>query len=279
MDLFEDIKGRILVLDGAMGTMLQQGLTEEETLRAYIEAGADIITTNSFNANKISLADEGRAGQAAELAFEAARRARGVADAAGRKVYVAGSVGPTGKSLTLASDASDPAFRPYGFDDFVEAYKEEIDALVRGGADLILLETCFDSLNAKAAIYALDLLGNPLPLIVSATVSDRSGRTLTGQTLEAFYRSIEHAPTLCAFGVNCALGAEMMASLVTEIAGFSNHPVSFYPNAGIPDELGRYNDSPEVMAGVVQRLAERGMLNIVGGCCGTTPAHIRAVAA
>ena len=278
MGLVEDIKGRILVLDGAMGTMLQQGLTEEETLRAYIEAGADIITTNSFNANRISLADEGRAGQAAELAFEAARRARGVADAAGRKVYVAGSVGPTGKSLTLASDASDPAFRPYGFDDFVEAYKEEIDALARGGADLILLETCFDSLNAKAAIYAIDLLGNPLPLIVSATVSDRSGRTLTGQTLEAFYRSIEHAPTLCAFGVNCALGAEMMASLVTEIAGFSNHPVSFYPNAGIPDELGRYNDSPEAMAGVVRRLAERGMLNVVGGCCGTTPAHIRAVA-
>ena len=278
MGIFEDINGRILVLDGAMGTMLQQGLSEEETLRAYIDAGADIITTNSFNANRISLADEGRAGQAAELAFEAARRARLVADAAGRKVYVAGSVGPTGKSLTLASDASDPAYRPYGFDDFVDAYREEIDALVRGGADIILLETCFDPLNAKAAIYALDRLGNPLPLIVSATVSDRSGRTLTGQTLEAFYRSIEHAPTLCAFGVNCALGAEMMASLVTEIAGFSNHPVSFYPNAGIPDELGRYNDSPEAMAGVVRRLAERGMLNIVGGCCGTTPAHIRAVA-
>ena len=278
MGLIEDIKGRILVLDGAMGTMLQQGLTEEETLRAYIDAGADIITTNSFNANRISLADEGLAGQAAQQAYEAARRARSVADGAGRKVYVAGSVGPTGKSLTLASDASDPAYRPYGFDDFVDAYREEIDALVRGGADIILLETCFESLNAKAAIYALDLLCNPLPLIVSATVSDRSGRTLTGQTLEAFYRSIEHAPTLCAFGVNCALGAEMMASLVTEIAGFSNHPVSFYPNAGIPDELGRYNDSPEVMAGVVRRLAERGMLNIVGGCCGTTPAHIRAVA-
>ena len=277
MGLIEDIKGRILVLDGAMGTMLQQGLTEEETLRAYIDAGADIITTNSFNANRISLADEGLVGQAAQQAYEAARRARSVADSAGRKVYVAGSVGPTGKSLTLASDASDPAYRPYGFDDFVDAYREEIDALVRGGADIILLETCFDSLNAKAAIYALDLLGNPLPLIVSATVSDRSGRTLTGQTLEAFYRSIEHAPTLCAFGVNCALGAEMMASLVTEIAGFSNHPVSFYPNAGIPDELGRYNDSPEVMAGVIRRLAERGMLNIVGGCCGTTPAHIRAV--
>ena len=278
MGIFEDIAGRILVLDGAMGTMLQQGLSEEDTLRAYIDAGADIITTNSFNANRISLADEGKAGQAAELAYESARRARLVADAAGRKVYVAGSVGPTGKSLTLASDASDPAFRPYDFDYFVDTYREEIDALVRGGADLIILETCFDSLNAKAAVYAMEQLGNPVPLIVSATVSDRSGRTLTGQTLEAFYRSIEHAPTLCAFGINCALGADMMASLVAEIARFSNHPVSFYPNAGIPDELGRYNDSPDAMADVVRRLAGQGCLNIVGGCCGTTPAHIKAVA-
>ncbi|MBQ6045818.1 MAG: methionine synthase [Bacteroidales bacterium] len=277
MGIFEDIAGRILVLDGAMGTMLQQGLSEEETLRAYIDAGADIITTNSFNANRISLADEGKAGKAAELAYESARRARLVADATDRRVCVAGSVGPTGKSLTLASDASDPAFRPYDFDYFAETYREEIDALVRGGADLIILETCFDSLNAKAAVYALEQLGNPLPLIVSATVSDRSGRTLTGQTLEAFYRSIEHAPTLCAFGINCALGADMMAPLVTEIARFCNHPVSFYPNAGIPDELGRYNDSPEAMAGVVRRLAEQGCLNIVGGCCGTTPAHIKAV--
>ena len=278
MGIFEDIGSRILILDGAMGTMLQQGLSEEETLRAYIDAGADIITSNSFNANRISLMDEGLASQAAEMAYGAARRARAVADAAGRKVYVAGSVGPTGKSLTLVSNADDPAFRPYGFDDFVDAYKEEIDALVRGGVDLILLETCFDSLNAKAAVYALELLGNPLPIIISATVSDRSGRTLTGQTLEAFYRSIEHAPTLLAFGINCALGAEAMAPLVTEIAGFCNHPVSFHPNAGIPDELGRYNDCPEAMAKVARTLAERGMLNITGGCCGTTPAHIRAVA-
>ena len=277
MGIFEDIAGRILVLDGAMGTMLQQGLSEEETLQAYVDAGADIITTNSFNANRISLADEGRAGRARELAFEAARRARAVADAAGRKVYVAGSVGPTGKSLTLVSNAADPAFRPYSFDDFVAAYREEIEALVSGGSDLILLETCFDSLNAKAAIYAMELLGNPLPLIISATVSDKSGRTLTGQTLEAFYRSIEHAPTLCAFGVNCALGADMMAPLVSEIARFSNHPVSFYPNAGIPDEMGRYNDSPELMAGIVRKLAEQGKLNLVGGCCGTTPAHIKAI--
>ena len=278
MGFFEDIRERILVLDGAMGTLLQQGIDEEDALRAYIEAGADIITTNSFNANRISLAEQGHAGTAAALACEAAARARRVADTAGRKVYVAGSIGPTGKSLTLASDADDPAFRQYGFDAFADAYKEEIEALARGGADLIILETCFDALNAKAAIYALELLDNPLPLIVSATVSDRSGRTLTGQTLEAFYRSIEHAPTLCAFGINCALGAGMMAPLVTEVASFSNHAVSFYPNAGIPDELGRYNDSPEAMAAVIIKLAERGLLNIVGGCCGTTPAHIKAVA-
>ena len=278
MGFLEDIRERILVLDGAMGTLLQKGMSEGEILRAYVLAGADIITTNSFNANRISLAEEGRAAQAADLAFEAAVRARRVADSAGRKVYVAGSIGPTGKSLTLASDADDPAYRQYGFDDFVEAYREEIDALVRGGADLIILETCFDALNAKAAVYALELLGNPLPLIISATVSDRSGRTLTGQTLEAFYRSIEHAPTLCAFGINCALGADMMAPLVTEIAAFSGHAVSFYPNAGIPDEMGRYNDSPEVMADVVRMLAGRGLLNIVGGCCGTTPEHIGALA-
>ncbi len=278
MGIFEDINGRILVLDGAMGTLLQQGMSEEEVLRAYVRAGADIITTNSFNANRISLAGEGLSASAADLAFEAAACARRVADSAGRKVYVAGSIGPTGKSLTLVSDADDPAYRQYVFDDFVEAYREEIEALMRGGADLIILETCFDALNAKAAIYALELLGNPLPLIVSATVSDRSGRTLTGQTLEAFYRSVEHAPTLCAFGINCALGADMMAPLVTEIAGFCSHAVSFYPNAGIPDELGRYNDSPEAMAGVIRKLAGRGLLNIVGGCCGTTPEHIRAVA-
>ena len=196
MGFAEDIRERILVLDGAMGTLLQQGVGEEDILRAYVDAGVDIITTNSFNANRISLAEQGQAALAADLAFEAAVRARRVADAAGRKVYVAGSIGPTGKSLTLASNADDPAYRQYGFDAFVEAYREEIEALARGGADLIILETCFDALNAKAAIYALELLGNPLPLVISATVSDRSGRTLTGQTLEAFYRSIEHAPTL-----------------------------------------------------------------------------------
>ena len=278
MSIFNEIQERILVLDGAMGTMLQRGLTEEETLQAYIDAGADIITTDTFIANRISQADLGLADQAPRMAFEAAARARKVADAAGRKVYVAGSVGPTGKSLTLASDASDPAFRQYGFDYFVDTYKEQIDALVRGGADLILIETCFDALNAKAAIKALELLGAPVPVIVSATVSDRSGRTLTGQTMEAFYRSIAHAPGLLAFGVNCALGAAAMAPIAKDIASFSAHPVSFYPNAGIPDELGSYGDTPGMMASVVKSLALEGAVNIVGGCCGTTPDHIRAMA-
>ena len=278
MSIFNEIQERILILDGAMGTMLQRGLTEEETLLAYVEAGADIITTNSFNANRISQADLGLADEAPRMAYEAAVRARKAADAARRKVYVAGSAGPTGKSLTLASDASDPAFRQYGFDYFVDTYKEQFDALVRGGVDLILLETCFDALNAKAAIKALDLLGAPVPVIVSATVSDRSGRTLTGQTMEAFYRSVAHAPKLLAFGVNCALGAEAMAPIARDIASFSAHPVSFYPNAGIPDELGAYGDSPELMASVARTLALEGAVNIVGGCCGTTPDHIRAMA-
>ncbi|MDO5442517.1 MAG: methionine synthase [Bacteroidia bacterium] len=278
MSIFDEIRQRILVLDGAMGTMLQRGLSEEETLLAYIEAGADIITTNSFNANRISQEDNGLADKAAQMAFEAAARARKVADSAGRKIYVAGSVGPTGKSLTLASDADDSTYRKYSFDDFVSVYSEQIGALAEGGADIILIETAFDALNVKAAVFALEQLHCGLPVIISATVSDRSGRTLTGQTLEAFYRSIEHTPNLLAFGVNCALGAEAMTSLVRDIAGFSSHPLSFYPNAGIPDELGRYCDTPELMASVIKGLAEQGMLNIVGGCCGTTPDHIRAIA-
>ncbi len=273
-----DFKDKIYILDGAMGTMLQRGFSVEDTLKAYIEAGADIISTDSFNANSITLKSRGECGTAAQIAFQAARTARKAADSASRKVYVAGSVGPTGKSLTLASDADDPCFRQYDFNQMSEAYREQIGGLIEGGADLILLETCFDSLNAKAAIQALDQLGNPCPIIISATVSDRSGRTLTGQTLEAFYTSVRHAPTLCAFGINCALGAAAMTSLVSDIAGFSDLPLIFYPNAGIPDEFGRYNDTPQAMAEVMASLADKGMLNIAGGCCGTTPEHIRAIA-
>lgn len=267
-----------LVLDGGMGTMLQRGFTEEQVLRMYVDAGADIITTNTFTANRISQAAAGLADKAADMAFEGARTARRVADSSPRKVLVAGSVGPTGKSLTMASDADDPAFRKYSFDEMAAAFEEQVSALLRGGADIILLETCFDALNAKALIYAMDRLGNPCPLYISATVSDRSGRTLTGQTLEAFYRSVSHAKSLAAFGVNCALGAAAMAPLVREIASFSSHPVIFYPNAGVPDEFGNYNDTPEEMAEVVGELVRGGYVQIVGGCCGTTPEHIRAIA-
>ena len=290
MTFREDLDRRILILDGAMGTMIQRhgllgdnellNLTHPEVIRSiheeYIAAGADIIETNSFGANTISQKEYGHSAEAAQMAFHAARIAREAADNAGRKVWVAGSVGPTGRSLTLASDASDPGFRQMDFDAMVEVFSEQIGALIKGGADLILLETCYDALNAKAAIKALEPYD--IPVIISATVSDRSGRTLTGQTLEAFYTSIRHCPGLCAFGLNCALGAESMTALVGEIAGFSSLPLIFYPNAGLPDEMGRYNDSPERMAKVIGGLAGKGLLNISGGCCGSTPEHIKAIA-
>ena len=292
MSFAEDLKNRILILDGAMGTMIQRHfIGDNETLNLdnpglirsiheeFIAAGADIIETNSFGANRISQQEYGRAEQAAEMAYCAARIARQAADAASRTVYVAGSVGPTGQSLTIPSDASDLTFRKYSFDDMVEVYSEQISALKRGGVDLILLETCFDALVTKAAIYAMEQMGYDLPVIISATISDRSGRNLTGQTLEAFYISVKHCPNLVAFGINCALGAAQMKDLATEIASFSTHPLIFYPNAGIPDETGNYNDTPEAMASVMAELGKAGLLNIAGGCCGTTPAHIAAVAA
>lgn len=277
MTFFEELKERILILDGAMGTMLQKGMDERQILQAYVEAGADIITTNSFSAIRTTQADFGKGDQAAEMALDAARTACEIARSATRKIYVAGSVSPTGKSLTLPSDAGDPSLRFIDFDTLSSAYKEQIKALAEGGVDLILLETCFDALNAKAAIRAIEELGTGLPVIISATVSDRSGRTLTGQTLEAFYTSVKHCPGLAAFGINCALGVDAMSSLVREIASFSAHPVIFYPNAGIPDEFGRYNDSPQAMAKVMKQLAAEGLVNIVGGCCGTTDAHIRQI--
>lgn len=288
-----ELTGRILVLDGAMGTMIQRaGLPsgDNELLnlehpdvilgihKAYIEAGADIIETNSFGANSISQSEYGESRRAPLMAYEAARIARQAADAAPRRIWVAGSVGPTGKSLTLPSDASDTAFRQYSFEQMKEAYREQIEALVRGGADIILLETCFDALNTKSAICALRELRSPLPVIISVTSSDRSGRTLTGQTLEAFFRSVRHAPRLAAFGINCSLGAEQMSVLAAEIATFSDLPLIFCPNAGIPDALGCYADSPQTVAGVIKDLASRGILNIAGGCCGTTPEHTAAIA-
>ena len=292
MSFAEDLQNKILILDGAMGTMIQRHfIGDNETLNIdnpdlirsiheeFIAAGADIIETNSFGANRISQQEYGKAAQAAEMAYAAARIAREAADAAPHRVYVAGSVGPTGQSLTLPSDASDLTFRKYSFDDMVEVYTEQISALQRGGVDIVLLETCFDALTAKAAIFAMEQMDCGLPVIISSTVSDRSGRTLTGQTLEAFYTSVKHCPNLVAFGINCALGAAQMKDLASEIAAFSSHPLIFYPNAGIPDETGNYNDTPENMASVMGELGKAGLLNIAGGCCGTTPAHIAAVAA
>ena len=293
MDFKQALSERILILDGAMGTMLQSrglsggdnellNLTHPDAIRSihldYIQAGADIIETNSFGANRISQDEYGRAGQASRMAYEAARIARSAADSAGRKIWVAGSVGPTGKSLTLASAADDPTYRGISFDEMADVYGEQIRSLEEGGADLIILETCFDALNAKAAIYAMEQSGCRLPLIVSATVSDRSGRTLTGQSLESFYHSVEHAGTICAFGLNCGMGAAAATDLIAGIASFCPLPVIFYPNAGTPDELGRYNDSPEDMATIIAGLAGKGLINIAGGCCGTNESHIKAIA-
>ena len=287
---------RILILDGAMGTMLQRhglsgnseefNFTRPETVsaihKAYIDAGADIIETNSFSANRISQSEYGCSGRAREMALQAARLARSAADAAPRKVWVAGSAGPTSKSLTLAQDLGDPAFRQVSFDEMEAAYEEQLRGLIEGGADIILLETCFDALNTKAAIYALKALSEAdeslrRPVMISATVSDRSGRTLTGQTLEAFYRSVQHADPL-SFGLNCSLGAEELAPLARDAASWAECAVSLYPNAGLPNEMGAYDQTPGTMASQLRSIARDGLLNIAGGCCGTTPEHIAAIA-
>ena len=312
---------KILILDGATGTMIQRhGLTEadyrdggfedrkaellgnNECLnitrpeiiksihREYIAAGVDIIETNTFSANRISQSEYGCEDFAGKMAYEGARLAREVADeymsgtddsGERRQILVAGSIGPTSKSLSLSPDVSDPGFRPYSFDQMREAYREQAEALIRGGADILLIETCFDALNVKAALSAIQNLseskGALIPVIVSVSVGDRSGRTLTGQTLKAFYTSISHYPLL-AFGLNCSLGAAEMTPLVEDIAQWCRCAVSCYPNAGLPNEMGGYDQKPEDMAAAVKAMATKGLVNIVGGCCGTTPDHIRAIA-
>lgn len=293
LDIRAELSGRILILDGAMGTMLQrsglQGDSEAFNLTApdaildihkeYIRAGADIITTNSFGANSISQSEYGQSDKAGQMAEAAARIARKAADASGRKVWVAGSVGPTGKSLSLAQDISDPVFRPYSFDEMVSAFESQIRGLAEGGVDLLLFETCFDALNTKAALYALRSIQglDRIPVMISVSMSDRSGRTLTGQTMEAFYRSVRHCGPL-SFGLNCSLGAEEMAPLVAEVSSWAECAVSCYPNAGLPNEMGEYDETPSQMAESVRKMALAGSVNIVGGCCGTTPEHIRALA-
>lgn len=292
-DIRTELSKRILILDGAMGTMLQRkglqgnsesfNLTNPETIgeihNEYIEAGADMITANSFSANSISQSEYNLSEKAGQMAEAAARIARKAADEAPRKIWVAGSVGPTSKSLSLAQNINDPIFRPYSFDGMAEAFEVQIRGLVKGGVDLLLFETCFDALNTKAALYALGHIpeAKDIPVMISASMSDKSGRTLTGQTMEAFYRSIQHCNPL-SFGLNCSLGAEEMIPLIAEVASFAACAVSCYPNAGLPNEMGEYDETPSQMAESVRKMALAGSVNIVGGCCGTTPEYIKAVA-
>lgn len=292
-DIRTELSKRILIIDGAMGTMLQRkglqgnsesfNLTNPETIgeihNEYIEAGADIITANSFSANSISQSEYNLSEKAGQMAEAAARIARKAAGEAPRKVWVAGSVGPTSKSLSLAQNINDPVFRPYSFDGMAEAFEVQIRGLVKGGVDLLLFETCFDALNTKAALYAIGHIpeASDIPIMISASMSDRSGRTLTGQTMEAFYRSVQHCSPL-SFGLNCSLGAEEMIPLIAEVASFATCAVSCYPNAGLPNEMGEYDETPSQMAESVRKMALAGSVNIVGGCCGTTPEHIKAVA-
>jgi 5-methyltetrahydrofolate--homocysteine methyltransferase len=308
---------RILILDGAMGSMLQGfGLTEEDyragplsghghflkgnndalslsrpeapmsVHRAYLEAGSDIITTNSFGANRISQTDYGTAEYAADMARESARIARSVADEftardPGRRRFVAGSLGPTSKTLSISPDASDPARRALGFEEMAQAYREEAEALIAGGADILLVETVFDTLNAKAAIYAILSIFEERrklwPIMVSGSVVDNAGRTLSGQTPAAFLASVAHAKPF-AIGFNCSLGVEALLARTEEIAAIAPFALSAYPNAGLPNAEGGYDESPGLFASVFSSFARDVGINLAGGCCGTTPAHIAAIA-
>jgi 5-methyltetrahydrofolate--homocysteine methyltransferase len=307
---------RILFLDGAMGTMIQtyklaesdyrgqrfadwprdlKGnndllcLTRPEIIRAieeaYLEAGADILETNTFNANRISMADYGMEELVYELNVAATRLARESCDAMTAKTpdrprFVAGVLGPTSRTATLSPDVNDPGFRNIHFDELVDAYYEATRGLVDGGADLILIETVFDTLNAKAAVFAVEKFGEDhgleLPIMISGTITDASGRTLSGQTVEAFWNSLKHARPI-SFGFNCALGAKQLRQHVEELARIADTHVSAHPNAGLPNEFGEYDEAPETMAKEIAEWAEQGFLNIIGGCCGTTPAHIKAI--
>ncbi|HCM41778.1 MAG TPA: methionine synthase [Candidatus Omnitrophica bacterium] len=316
-NILNSIKSRILVLDGAMGTMIQRYKLLEDDYRGqaykshpsplkgnndalvvtqphiieeihtkYLEAGADIIETNSFNANRVSMADYGFEGEVHRINLEAARVARLAADKMTAKTpnkprFVAGAVGPTTKTASLSPKVSDPAFRAVTFDELVSAYSEQIEALIEGKVDVILIETVFDTLNAKAAIFAAQQtfikVGKELPLIVSGTITDKSGRTLSGQTTEAFWNSISHGKLLAA-GLNCALGAQELEQYVKEMSRVATCFVSVYPNAGLPNQFGEYDELAEQTAAFIKPWAEKGYINIIGGCCGTTPDHIRAMA-
>ncbi|MBL8250748.1 MAG: methionine synthase, partial [Candidatus Competibacter sp.] len=306
---------RILILDGAMGTMIQSYRLTENDFRgerfrdwpsdlkgnndllvltqptiireihaAYLDAGADIIETNTFNSTSVSMHDYGMESLVPELNREAAKLAREVADRYStpeRPRFVAGILGPTNRTASLSPDVNNPGFRNIRFDDLVTAYTEAAQGLIEGGADVLLVETIFDTLNAKAALFAIQQLfdagGFRVPVMISGTITDKSGRTLSGQTTEAFWNSLSAIRPL-SFGLNCAWGATQLRPYVAELARMADLPVSAHPNAGLPNAFGEYDETPETMAATIREFAESGFLNIVGGCCGTTPAHIRAIA-
>jgi 5-methyltetrahydrofolate--homocysteine methyltransferase len=265
--------------------LLTQPSIMESIFRSYLEAGSDIIQSGTFNANRIAMADYGMQELCAEMNIAGAALARRVADEFerrdGRPRFVAGNLGPTNRTASLSPNVEDPSYRNVTFDQLVEAYYEAAGALIEGGSDILQIETVYDTLNAKAAIFAVEeafaSTGVRLPVMVSGTIVDLSGRTLSGQTTEAFFNSIAHAKPL-AVGLNCALGASDLRAYVQDIARISPFPISVYPNAGLPNEMGAYDESPEYTASVLKEFAEAGLLNFVGGCCGTTPDHIAAMA-
>lgn len=315
----ECLQDRILVIDGAMGTMIQRyklgekeyrgerfkdwksdvkgnsdllNITQPQIIEAihreYLEAGADIIETNTFTSTVIAQADYEMQSLAAEMNTAGVACARRAADEYTSKNpdkprFVAGAIGPLNKTLSLSPDVNNPGYRAVTFDEVVEAYFEQVTALVQGGVDLLLIETIFDTLNAKAAIYAIKKYfrevkkSEPLPIMISGTITDASGRTLSGQTLEAFYISVMHAKPL-SVGLNCALGAAEMRSHIEELSQIASCYTSAYPNAGLPNAMGEYDEQPEETAHFIEEWAKEGFVNIVGGCCGTTPAHIKHIA-
>lgn len=321
-DIKELLNERILVIDGAMGTMIQRhklteadyrgarfaewpsdlkgnndllSLTQPEIIKnihlQYLEAGADIIETNTFNAQAVSMADYNMSDLAFEINIAAAACAKQAVNEFLDKhpekknqggPFVAGAIGPMNKTLSLSPDVNNPGFRAISFDEVCTAYYEQVKGLVEGGVDLLLIETIFDTLNAKAAVYAVkkyfrDNGTKELPLMISGTITDASGRTLSGQTLEAFYTSLEHAKPL-SIGLNCALGADQMRSHIEELSQIAACYTSAYPNAGLPNAMGEYDEAPSETADFIEEWAQKGFVNIVGGCCGTTPDHIRHIA-
>jgi 5-methyltetrahydrofolate--homocysteine methyltransferase len=307
------LRERILILDGAMGTMIQRhDLTEfdfregyfenhhkslkgnndllsltrpeiiKEIHRQYFLAGADIIETNTFSGTTIAQADYELESAVYEINYQSAKIAKEVANEFTDKPrFVAGSIGPTNRTASISPDVNDPGFRGVSFDQLVLAYSGQINALMDGGVDILLVETVFDTLNAKAALYAIDEVfeerSEKIPIMVSGTITDQSGRTLTGQTTEAFLISLSHMPLL-SIGLNCALGASLMRPYLQILNSKAPFAVSAHPNAGLPNEFGTYDETPEMMAAQIETFLEEGLVNIIGGCCGTTPEHIAAIA-